>query len=190
MYKSLVFGDELTRKKLRRRSRGSSNSAHRRRRRPSTKESLRPSGAWRASQRANFLNSSCFHCESMSLSRLCSRITFFTKQSPSLRSAERNSGAAGLSCVTSAQSPRNLLSLRPLVSPVSFTQEDQRLRAAWSISVHLKRMSSSRTLSQMTPCPWQYLMQKSGEVLAERPKSFPLQKLQGQNQTPNSSCRR
>ncbi len=98
----------------------------------------------------------------MSLSRLCSRITFFTKQSPSLSSPERNSRAAGSSGVTSAQSPRALLSLRSLVSPVSFTQKDQRLRAAWSLSVHLKRMSSSRRLSQMTPCPWQHLMQKSG----------------------------
>lgn len=95
---------------------------------------------------------------------------------------ERNSGAAGPSQWVRAMSRR--LSARVSSPPrvlsscwcVSHkkTSAPLRLRMAWSLLMHLKRTSSSRTLLPTTRCPLQRLMQKNA---AKSLKSFLLLRL-------------
>ncbi len=98
--------------------------------------SVLPSGG-KANAEAAHTETSCSHCESMSLACLHLQIAFFSEGSPPCsaltfpfspkRKKQRTSGAltSGSSDVMLAQLPRTPLSPHLLVSPVCFTQEDQ-----------------------------------------------------------------
>ncbi len=95
---------------------------------------------------ATLAGSDCSHCENISLASLCSRITFFSESDPApralpfsssqgpVRKKQRGRGSQHPveSELTSAQIPRASLSPHRGVSPVLFSQPDQRPSASAS----------------------------------------------------------
>ncbi len=111
----------------------------------------------------------------------------------SKRKKQRSSGSfsAGLIAVMSAQRPRAPpLPASSVCASHRKTSAPLWLRAAWSLLAHPRRTSSLSTSPPTTPCHWQRLMQKSGEVLARSLKPFPLLNLWGRDRTPSSSRHR